>query len=281
MFPCKCCCWISKSENSRWQMGQPEWREWLADDLMTGRSLKAQQYWLGWTAVPCLAPPWPAHPQRLPHNQGLQDPWGRDRARQSVLTSPSGLFWPWDQSGEWRERLGHWRGSSRAGGNRVQALCWPWTCSRASCVRATSRRQGQGQDSLCACLCPSTKVIAAPGASPWPVSRGFSDKRPSSPLPRAHAKVQACKGSTRRERKEEPCPQGGWDPCQKPGLNPRTWEAVGQACRAGDECGMRLRMVTRVRKPTPPLLQSFPAGAHDLHGGSHKGGRHVGTGNGK
>lgn len=181
----------------------------------------------------------------------------------SLLPPPSGLVWGWDQSGVCRGRSGHRRGRGRVGGTRAGRLCagpgpGPGCVCRGHCLKA-----GPGPDSLC--TCPSaTQGHGWSWASPEPVPRGFPYRRPSRPFPRAHAKAPACKGSARRESKEEPCPGG------KGGTPVRTWEAVGHTCGAGGG--------GRVRKPTPPSLQSFPPGTHGLRGGGHRGGHRGGTG---
>lgn len=68
--------------------------------------------------------------------------------------------------------------------------------------------EGRGQDQTASALArPSNSrldLFLCLGASP--------NRRPSSLLPRAHAKVQAHKGSARRESKEESCPHGGGGP---------------------------------------------------------------------
>lgn len=53
-------------------MGQLEGGQWLADDLMTCWSLKAQQHWPELDCRPLTCSPAAHSSLRLPHSQGLQ-----------------------------------------------------------------------------------------------------------------------------------------------------------------------------------------------------------------
>lgn len=192
---------------------------------MTGQSWKAQQYWPGWTAVPCLAHPWPAHPPRLPHSQGLRGPL-RQRWSQAVPPPPSGLVWGWDQSGVCGGRSGHRRGRGRAGGDvSRQAPRWPRAWSR---LRVSGPlHEGWGRDQTASALARlPLKVTAAPGPL-LSLCQGLPLQKTQQALPQGPCQSPGLQGACQEGEQSRALSRG------ERGDPVRTWEAVGHTCGAG------------------------------------------------
>lgn len=163
-----------------------------------------------------------------------------------VASSGAGPVWgvrreAWPQEGEGQGQSGRER--EQAGSELAKA------CARLPV--SGPLLEGRGRGETASALDPVCHPMSQlPGASPQPVPRGFPTEDPAGPSP----------GPTRSPGLQRVCQEGEQRalftgvgrPCQKPGLNPRTWEAVGTPAGWG---------TGRVRKPAPSL-QSFPPGTH-------------------
>lgn len=201
--------------------------------------------------LPCSPVARSPHPQRLPTARGCR---GLEAEMEPVPPPPpSGLLWGWDQSGVCGGRPGHRRETGRGrgrAGERGQAGT-PLARACSGLPVSGPPHEGRGQGGTAAALdpvcrpghsCSGPLLSLCLGASPTEDLAG----PPPGPM-RSPGLQRVC-----QEGEQRALFTGVGDPSQKPGLNPRTWGAVGHICRAGDGQS----------KEAHPLLQSVPPGTH-------------------